>query len=218
MHTQSAFQLLPPHIVKMIVDRVLGGSRHHFDNGVVMYKKKDKKRSEKKDGEKSDKKGKNVKSKKVRECIKMGNEGNDILMPLLWVCHNFRIFLYARFSSGYELDLRDKKEVAGAALVASRYMWPTRLQGLDAPTHLQARELRIYCFSVSVFTGKALEQLTASALGADGAYPMVRKIMFAMHSSIDLTKFSKESVADAIAHLGAYAAPIRFGQESDGNH
>ncbi|KAJ2902374.1 hypothetical protein GGI21_004565 [Coemansia aciculifera] len=38
---------------------------------------------------------------------------------------------------------------------------------------------------------------------------MVRKIMFAMHSSIDLTKFSKESVADAIANIGAFVGRLR---------
>ncbi|KAJ2459878.1 hypothetical protein GGF42_001191 [Coemansia sp. RSA 2424] len=102
MLTLSAFQILPEHIVKLIVDHVAGCSRLHYDD---TYKDSD--------------------------------EYNLLQMPLLWVCHNFRAFVYARFCGKCELQLDEGRD----GYVDSRHSWPSCLRKLDYPTHHLAKKL-----------------------------------------------------------------------------
>ncbi|KAJ2896407.1 hypothetical protein GGI21_005051, partial [Coemansia aciculifera] len=71
MHVNTPLQLLPDHIVKLIVDYVVNkGPR---DDGVDYIP-----------------------------------HDRPLLMPLLWVCHNFRAHVYALFCRHCELDLAKK--------------------------------------------------------------------------------------------------------------
>ncbi|KAJ2459811.1 hypothetical protein GGF42_001237 [Coemansia sp. RSA 2424] len=122
MLTLSAFQLLPPHAVKMIVDHVAGCSRLRYDrisNDLDEYKL--------------------------------------LQMPLLWVCHNFRAFVYARFCSKYGLHLRDDKSEA----VILRLSWPLCLRKIDYPTHRLAKDLYLNLELWSIYTGKAVQLLSS---------------------------------------------------------
>ncbi|KAJ1669243.1 hypothetical protein GGF38_002404, partial [Coemansia sp. RSA 25] len=117
----SVFQLLPPHVVKMIVDYVAGCSR-------LCY----------------------------------GRISNDLdehkllQMPLLWVCHNFRAFIYARFCSKCELQLDE----GGDRYVDSRPSWPLCLRRLDYPTHHLAKKLVYQADFWSVFLGTVTQRLS----------------------------------------------------------
>ncbi|KAJ2461394.1 hypothetical protein GGF42_000219 [Coemansia sp. RSA 2424] len=136
MHTLSAFQLLPEHIVRLIVDHVACSSRLHYDN---IYK---------------------------------GSEEYKLLqMPLLWVCHNFRAFVYARFCSKCELQL----EESGDRYVDSRRLWPSCLSKLDFPTHHLATDLYLNLSFWSIYSGKALRRLSGAPYEGC-AFPLVRQL------------------------------------------
>ncbi|KAJ2336548.1 hypothetical protein GGI00_000768 [Coemansia sp. RSA 2681] len=68
--------------------------------------------------------------------IDMGLEEYNLLqMPLLWVCHNFRAFVYARFCGTCKLKLDEDRD----SYVDSRYSWPLCLSKIDYPTHHLAK-------------------------------------------------------------------------------
>ncbi|KAJ2457712.1 hypothetical protein GGF42_002511 [Coemansia sp. RSA 2424] len=132
----SVFQLLPPHVVKMIADHVAGCSRLRFGG---IYKDSD--------------------------------EYKLLLMPLLWVCHNFRAFIYARFCSKCELQLDEGRD----RYVDSRHSWPLCLRKLDYPTHYLANNLFCQASFWSVFSGKAIQQLSGAPYEGC-AFPLVRQL------------------------------------------
>ncbi|KAJ2635035.1 hypothetical protein GGF44_003409 [Coemansia sp. RSA 1694] len=136
MHTLSAFQLFPEHIVKLIIDHVAGSSRLRYD-GI----------------------SKNTDKYKLLQ------------MPLLWVCHNFRAFVYARFCDKYELRLEEGID----GYVGSRLSWPLRLCKIDYPTHHLAKDIHYEESFRSIYSGKALQRLS-SAPYDECAFPLVRQL------------------------------------------
>ncbi|KAJ1670035.1 hypothetical protein GGF38_001806, partial [Coemansia sp. RSA 25] len=92
-------------------------------------------------------------------------------MPLLWVCHNFRAFVHARFCDKYELDIYEY----GDKVVAKRSSWPDSDRELGYPTHHLASKLDISLHLQSIFTGEAL-QLLSSAPYDGCAFPLVRAL------------------------------------------
>ncbi|KAJ2458277.1 hypothetical protein GGF42_002171 [Coemansia sp. RSA 2424] len=141
MHTLSAFQLLPEHIVKLIVDHVAGCSRLRYDG------------------------------------ISKNTDKYSLLqMPLLWVCHNFRTFVHARFCSKCELQLEEGRD----EYVGSRRSWPLCLRKLNYPTHHLATGLYLDLSIWSIYSGKALQWL--SSVPYEGCtFPHVRQLTIGLY-------------------------------------
>ncbi|KAJ2460555.1 hypothetical protein GGF42_000763 [Coemansia sp. RSA 2424] len=140
MHTLSAFQLLPSHMVKLIVDHVAGCSRLQFDG---IYE----------DSE----------------------EYKLLQMPLLWACHNFRAFVYARFCDKYVLHLKRGR----GKLSYKKFLWPSCLRKLDYPTHNLAKHLIYEGSFWSIYSGNALQRLSGAPY--DGcAFPLVRQLTISL--------------------------------------
>ncbi|KAJ2328354.1 hypothetical protein GGI00_004216, partial [Coemansia sp. RSA 2681] len=144
MHTFTPFQLLPEHVVELVVNHVVNNSRSQ-----------------------------------------LGKVGKDsyqykrLQMPLLWVCHNFRAFVYMRFCSHCKLDMRNYED----EVVASSCSWPGPLSN---PTHSLAKVLDLSLDLWSIYRGKAFRQLSSDPY--DGcAFPLARKL------SIDIALNSQDS-------------------------
>ncbi|KAJ2812535.1 hypothetical protein H4S07_001336 [Coemansia furcata] len=140
MDTLSAFQLLPPHVVKLIVDHVSGSSRLQFD---CKYKDED------------------------------SDEYEILQKPLLSVCHNFRAIVHQRFCRKYALILRNGSDSAEVWFSS----WPGCRLELGYPAHHLAKELWFRVDLESVYSGKALQMLSAAPYEGC-AFPLVRKLTF----------------------------------------
>ncbi|KAJ2864939.1 hypothetical protein GGH94_002586 [Coemansia aciculifera] len=144
MQLLSAFQLLPPHIVKLIVDHVAFSSR-------LVYEGFD--------------------DDDVGSAIYMRPQG-----PLLWVCHNFRAFVYERFCKRYRLDIFSNEERPRSELD----FWPYRYRNPDHHTHHIAKELTFNFDAWAVYSGKALAQMSMAPF--EGCpFPQVRELMITLY-------------------------------------
>ncbi|KAJ2508994.1 hypothetical protein IWW47_000296 [Coemansia sp. RSA 2052] len=120
-------------------------------------------------------------------------EYNDLLIPLLWVCHNFRFFVHARFCKHYKLTLSARRKIE---LSSHRYSWPScrrDRRDLGYSTHHLARELDVYLDIPTVLNGQAFQLLLDSPY-TGGAFPSVRKVSFEL--DYDLYEFSSDSDND----------------------
>ncbi|KAJ2508270.1 hypothetical protein IWW47_000703 [Coemansia sp. RSA 2052] len=106
------------------------------------------------------------------------NERKLLQLPLLWVCHNFRAVVLARFCSHRHLDISDFKNEEERVAFAS-HSWPDSHWDLGFPGHNLAKELDIDLDLWSIFTGQAL-QLLSSAPYNGCSFPLVRKISINM--------------------------------------
>ncbi|KAJ2460648.1 hypothetical protein GGF42_000701, partial [Coemansia sp. RSA 2424] len=105
------------------------------------------------------------------DIYKDSGEYRLLQMPLLWVCHNFRTFVHARFCDKYELRMEEGKD----GYVGSRLSWPLRFRKIDYPTHQLAKHLIYEVSFRSIYSGKALQWLSSAPY--DGcAFPLVRKL------------------------------------------
>ncbi|KAJ2859737.1 hypothetical protein GGH94_005939 [Coemansia aciculifera] len=149
MQNLSAFQLLPEHVVKLIVDHVACPSRHKLDGARLT-----------------------------------SHVSSALQIPLLWVCHNFRAFVFTRFCSDYALYLRSELD----AYHVTRCSWPLCLQGLNCyPTNRLAKRLEVTLDIWDIYSGKSLQQLSSAPY--DGcAFPLVRTLAF----NIRVYKHSEE--------------------------
>ncbi|KAJ2828032.1 hypothetical protein GGI24_002499, partial [Coemansia furcata] len=145
MDNLSAFQLLPYHVVKLIVDHVSGSSRLQFDRNSAHP-----------------------------------NEYDKLQVPLLRVCHNFRTLVHQRFCKALKLTLKNDSEIVKATL----YSWPLLGNKPSYPTHHLAKELWLVFDVESVYSGKALQMLSAAPYEGC-AFPLVRKIIFKLTSDLD---------------------------------
>ncbi|KAJ2440815.1 hypothetical protein GGF42_007502 [Coemansia sp. RSA 2424] len=177
MHTLSAFQLLPEHVVKLIVDHVADCSRLHYGD------------------------------------ICSGSEEYKLhQIPLLWVCHNFRAFICARFCGKCELQLDE----GGDGYVDSRPSWPPCLRKLDYPTHHLAKDLYLNLSIWSIYTGTALQQLS-SAPYEDCAFPLVRQLTIGLCLGDKLKQISESRPPtsldsyppDTTANIAAFVQRVR---------
>ncbi|KAJ2460163.1 hypothetical protein GGF42_001019, partial [Coemansia sp. RSA 2424] len=151
MHTLSAFQLLPEHIVKLIVDHVAGCSRLLYD-----------------------------------DIYKDSGEYRLLQMPLLWVCHNFRTFVHARFCNKYELRLEEGID----GYVGSRLSWPPCLRKLNYPTHHLATGLCLDLSIWSICMGMAVQQLS-SAPYEGCTFPRVRQLTIGLYLDDEFKQLSE---------------------------
>ncbi|KAJ2755690.1 hypothetical protein GGI19_001443 [Coemansia pectinata] len=76
------------------------------------------------------------------------------LIPLLWVCRNFRDIVYSRFCTVYELDLSSSPVKAGWS------SWPTRLRKMARPAYRLASVVVLRLDQWSMFSGEARELLS----------------------------------------------------------
>ncbi|KAJ2693534.1 hypothetical protein H4218_006003, partial [Coemansia sp. IMI 209128] len=168
MRTLSAFQLLPSHIVRLIVDHVSGSSRIRF-SGVGLH----------------------------------SDLGRELEMPLLWVCHNFRDFVYRRYCRQYELDLASNP----GETVVKHTSWPKRLRKVDHETNLLATELTIHLGVRDIYAGKSL-QLLSQAPYVGCAFPLVRKLSFDI-LACNVPKLVKDYPPNTAANIVAFVQRIK---------
>ncbi|KAJ2442977.1 hypothetical protein GGF42_006786 [Coemansia sp. RSA 2424] len=119
-------------------------------------------------------------------------EYDGLLLPLIWVCRNFRFFVHARFCKHYKLTLSAKRKLE---LSSHRCSWPYRRRDLGYPTHHLAKELDVYLDITTVLSGQAL-QLLLDSLYAGCALPLVRKVSF----ELDHVKYELSSYGNADDH------------------
>ncbi|KAJ2029298.1 hypothetical protein IWW57_001777 [Coemansia sp. S610] len=95
-------------------------------------------------------------------------EQRALLIPLLWVCSNFRAVVYARFSRSYGLQILGSTD----SVRGMRSSWPVCLRQLDCPTQHLARELFIFTDVWSICSGRALDILSLAPYNGC-VFPMV---------------------------------------------
>ncbi|KAJ2907768.1 hypothetical protein GGI21_003558, partial [Coemansia aciculifera] len=116
---------------------------------------------------------------------------HDILMPLLWVCHNFRAYVYPHLCRNCELDVRNDEEKS----VATSKSWRGSVGGWAQNL---AKELTIVVDLWSIYTGEALRKLSIAPYKGC-AFPLVFEL------SLDLSVDSQD--------CGDY--PVDFGVSSE---
>ncbi|KAJ2698285.1 hypothetical protein H4218_003368 [Coemansia sp. IMI 209128] len=169
MPTFSALQLLPPHLVRRIVDHVAGSSRLWYDDVRPDY-----------------------------------YAFRELQMPLLWVCHNFRHFVYKRYCRCCSLDLVSNPDKA----VATCNSWPRRLVDIDHPTSHQAKELYITLDVRDIYLSKSLQQLS-NAPYEGCAFPMACIIRFRLTVDDKPGQTYEVHPPDIAANIAAFAQRIR---------
>ncbi|KAJ2067889.1 hypothetical protein GGI08_001156 [Coemansia sp. S2] len=169
MNTLSAFQILPEHIVKLIVDHVACPGRHRLGGVTMEY-----------------------------------DECRTHQIPLLWVCHNFRAFVFTRFCRDHELYFSSRPN----EYHVTRRSWPSSLQGLDYyPTNRLAKTLDITLDVWDIYSGKSLQQMS-SAPYDDCAFPQVHTLIF----NIRVHAKSVETSDCQISPPGSEASVLAFVQ------
>ncbi|KAJ2108402.1 hypothetical protein GGI16_001154 [Coemansia sp. S142-1] len=94
-----------------------------------------------------------------------------LLMPLLWVCHNFRAVVYSRFFKYYGLRCGAGVDEA----IGRPYGLPRCLEGLDGHFRIAAKELTIFIDLLAVYSGKALVALSHEPFSGC-SFPLVRTL------------------------------------------
>ncbi|KAJ1825272.1 hypothetical protein LPJ60_000113 [Coemansia sp. RSA 2675] len=100
-------------------------------------------------------------------------EQAELQIPLLWVCHNFRVVVYSHFCRSYELRLNGDV----GAVESTRASWPSRLEQADYQTRHLAKDLQIEVDVWSIYSGK-LSGLLSWLSGNDFVFPLVRSLKF----------------------------------------
>ncbi|KAJ2431279.1 hypothetical protein GGF41_000616 [Coemansia sp. RSA 2531] len=94
------------------------------------------------------------------------------LIPLLWVCHNFREVVHSRFFCECTLDIADGEDGDGCEVFEE---WPSSPLAPANHTYHLARNLVIELNARSIFSGEALQVLSAAPY--EGVvFPQVRKL------------------------------------------
>ncbi|KAJ2641438.1 hypothetical protein GGF44_002122, partial [Coemansia sp. RSA 1694] len=146
------------------------------------------------------------------EIDKGSEEYNLLQMPLLWVCHNFRAFVYARFCGTCKLKLDE----GGDSYVDSRRSWPSCLSKIDYPTHHLAKELDISLCFWSVYSGKEIQWLSGAPY--DGcAFPLVRQLTICLcvneEQRLNAGSYSSDSLdsypPDTTANIAAFIQRVK---------
>ncbi|KAJ2806718.1 hypothetical protein H4S07_003736 [Coemansia furcata] len=130
MQSPSSLQLLPLHITESVVDYVVGSPRSLFFEGEPSDKNKD----------------------------TYEDTRRQAIMPLLWVCRNFRTIVYSCFCKVYTLELNMISNVVSA----QRSSWPQCMRMIEYPTHYLSKELVLRLDQWTMFNGKMREALLNS--------------------------------------------------------
>ncbi|KAJ2467503.1 hypothetical protein GGI03_001530 [Coemansia sp. RSA 2337] len=141
MQSLSAFQLLPPHVVESVVDYVADSPRLLFGDNANTADTDDK------------------------------DESRLLIMPLLWVCHNFRAVVHSRFCRIYHMYLYYCPMLSPKNLCS----WPKCLQQITYPTHSWAKDLDIDINVFAIIQGDTLEELSQSCYSSF-SFPNARSL------------------------------------------
>ncbi|KAJ2757267.1 hypothetical protein GGI19_000201 [Coemansia pectinata] len=98
-------------------------------------------------------------------------ESKSLLMPLLWVCRNFRAVVYSQHSGSFYVGLNRRLDKLSTTWTASSDFYVYS----DYPQYHFARKLIIHLDEHSVYSGKMLEMMLEKSYDA-GAFPMVRSM------------------------------------------
>ncbi|KAJ2031850.1 hypothetical protein IW146_000755 [Coemansia sp. RSA 922] len=103
-------------------------------------------------------------------------EHKILLLPLLWVCRNFRDVSCLKFYRSNTVKVKDddyEKDVG-------QYWWSKRLKKFYPSMHHLAREIHILLGKSGFYTGKTLEAFSRAPF--DGcAFPQARKLIFTFY-------------------------------------
>ncbi|KAJ2881221.1 hypothetical protein H4R27_004234 [Coemansia aciculifera] len=118
---------------------------------------------------------------------------SELQMPLLWVCHNFRAFVFKRFCYNYRLFLSDYPDQSVAVFES----WPQCLKMDDhAANHSEVSD---------VYSGKVLRRLSASPYTGCG-FLLVRKLTY--YLNVGNTRMAKDS-SEAKDNITAFVQRIK---------
>ncbi|KAJ2110831.1 hypothetical protein IW146_005735 [Coemansia sp. RSA 922] len=117
----------------------------------------------------------------------------ELLVPLQWVCHNFRDFVHFRFFSECELFLpfshaetsdaeTSDAEASEAGVSEAVVNWPLSPRWPKYPTHHLVKTLSIYMHAWEVYSGEALRMLSVPPFGGV-AFPLVSKLTIVLRYS-----------------------------------
>ncbi|KAJ2900454.1 hypothetical protein IWW38_000507 [Coemansia aciculifera] len=130
------------------------------------------------------------------------DEEEDLLTPLLWVCHNFRTVVYSRICRRYELSIHgDYSE-----LNCERLSWPASLDQADYQTRHLVKELDIELDVWSVYSGKSLRTLLSYPYN-DLAFPLARSLRFVFVMA-PRTKIKPSAFKNAEINIGAFVQQV----------
>ncbi|KAJ2469195.1 hypothetical protein GGI03_000512, partial [Coemansia sp. RSA 2337] len=131
-------------------------------------------------------------------------------MPLLWVCHNFRDFVFKRFSKFYALNLH---EVWDKPAVTCK-LWPKLLEKVDHARNHFSKELTITLSVWDIYLGESLKQLS-SGLHVGCAFPSVRKLSFHLITN-DGFREPHEIVLEVVNNGVPKLCHVRFFKSTNG--
>ncbi|KAJ2743169.1 hypothetical protein GGI20_003952 [Coemansia sp. BCRC 34301] len=141
--------------------------------------------------------------------IKKNDSGSpELLMPLLWTCHNFRNIVYSRFCSRYSLDL-----TADARIPTDVWPgWPSGLGWHNRTAYRLVKELKLEVENQSVFSGKALQMLSHGSYRGC-LFPDTRFVKLDLSLSSIITSESNDNMANPqYPTVNAYAFVERVKQ------
>ncbi|KAJ1905669.1 hypothetical protein LPJ71_004485, partial [Coemansia sp. S17] len=102
------------------------------------------------------------------------------LIPLLWVCHNFREVVHSRFFRECILDIADGEDGDVCEVFEE---WPSSPRASVYPTYHFTRNLVIELNARNIFSGEALQVLSAPPY--EGVvFPQVRKLTLILFFSL----------------------------------
>ncbi|KAJ2071559.1 hypothetical protein GGH13_003280 [Coemansia sp. S155-1] len=107
-------------------------------------------------------------------------ESKALLMPLLWVCSNFRAVVYSKYSGSIHISLNRHHDILCYTWGVSSGFYVHS----DYPEHHFARELKITLDEHSVYSGKMLEMLEKSYNAS--AFPMAHSVELRFSGQLDL--------------------------------
>ncbi|KAJ2886733.1 hypothetical protein H4R27_000430 [Coemansia aciculifera] len=164
----SLFQLLPIHIVELIVDHLVASNRL-LAEGVTTE----------------------------------SPEHKLLLLPLLWVCHNFRAISCLAFYRANTVKFKGdeyEKDVG-------QYWWSKRLKKFYPSTYHLAREIHILLDKSGFYAGKTLEALSRAPF--DGcAFPQAQKLIFTFHPYRE-QDYVTPGAAEIDANINAFVQRVK---------
>ncbi|KAJ2039032.1 hypothetical protein H4S04_008216, partial [Coemansia sp. S16] len=135
---------------------------------------------------------------------------SKLQLPLLWVCHNFRAFVYERFCKRYYLDIRFSDD----KFYGAPDFWLYHHQNLDSPTHQIAKELTLRFDARAVYSGKAIRQLSMAPF--EGCpFPQVRELLVELHikpkddGDENIPVVAKDYPLEAAANMTAFVQRLQ---------
>ncbi|KAJ2110744.1 hypothetical protein GGI16_000162 [Coemansia sp. S142-1] len=176
MPSLSPLQTLPLHAVDLIVDHIADNTRIADDNTYRAVA--------------------NINNKFFKNHL-------ILLMPLLWVCRNFRAAVYSRFFKYYGLRFDKGTDKA----IGRPYGVPRCLEGLDGHFRITAKELTIFIDLLAVYSGKALVALSHEPFSGC-SFPLVRTLEISLFNSPGDTD-ATDVPLDVEANISAFVQRIQ---------